>query len=304
MGSWHVGGPVVRALYALVVSVLLPCLFVVGTSAPAHASCAYVKVNAASAAAGVTAFSAGVHTETKLVCSPGPSSVDAPGSANGSGSAPEPISLPPGGEWRHSSECRIVGGGRCTSTETCADGSSATSWWYETADYNQLYQHETCPSAPSAERKPQLTVEMIANGFRTLPMPAAPLVIQPPNGKTLVNFRTVFYTTQQPFDRSIRLLGHRVDFRIKPSEYTFLFGDGHWLTTHEPGKPFTTVEALDGNITHKYLTKGTFHPSLNTTYGADFRVDGGAWRPVNGTVTIEGPKLALETLTATPVLVD
>lgn len=209
------------------------------------------------------------------------------------------------GTYHQKPVCALGGAALCRQVQTCANGEVMQQSWYQTpngAEDTSVW----CPGmvdAPSPAIE-TLTTGRILQAFKTIKLPAAPLVIQPPNGKTLVNFRTVFYTTQQPFDRSIRLLGHRVDFRIKPSEYTFLFGDGHWLTTHEPGKPFTTVEALDGNITHKYLTKGTFHPSLNTTYGADFRVDGGAWRPVNGTVTIEGPKLALETLTATPVLVD
>ena len=119
-----------------------------------------------------------------------------------------------------------------------------------------------------------------------------------------MNFRTVFYTTQRPFSRTVTLLGHRVTFRIRPSEYTFVFGDGHSVTTTNPGKPFSTVAALGGDITHKYLAKGIFHPRLDTTYAADFRVDEGPWRPVDGTVTIRGEGQDLRTLTATPVLVD
>lgn len=46
------------------------------------------------------------------------------------------------------------------------------------------------------------------------------------------------------------------------------------------------------------------HPGVDVTYQADFSVDGGRWRPVDGTVTIEGDPQTLQTLTATPHLVD
>jgi hypothetical protein len=42
---------------------------------------------------------------------------------------------------------------------------------------------------------------------------------------------------------------------------------------------------------------------VDTTYAAQFRVNGGAWRDVNGTVTIPGAPVQLEVRTATPVLV-
>ena len=60
--------------------------------------------------------------------------------------------------------------------------------------------------------------------------------------------------------------------------------------------------ALD--ITHKYLQKGEVAPSLDTTYAAEWRLQGsGAWQPVQGTVTIAGQPSALQVLTATPTLV-
>ncbi|WP_367993429.1 hypothetical protein [Nocardioides eburneus] len=194
---------------------------------------------------------------------------------------------------------------KCLHPMKCDDGSLMTWIWYEYPDGRTTDPHEGCASETETDDGPvSLTVERVIHAFRELPLPAAPLVIQPPKGRTLVNFDTVFYTTQGSFRRSVRLLGHRVEFRIRPNEFSFVFGDGHWLTTRDPGRPFTTKAALARDITHRYLTKGMFHPSLETTYGADFRVDGGRWRAVAGTVTIQGPELDLEAVTATPVLVD
>ena len=44
-------------------------------------------------------------------------------------------------------------------------------------------------------------------------------------------------------------------------------------------------------------------PSVDTTYTAAFRVNGGPWRDVPGSVTIAGPPVDLQVLTATPTLV-
>ena len=56
-------------------------------------------------------------------------------------------------------------------------------------------------------------------------------------------------------------------------------------------------------MTHSYLTKGRVAPSVDTTYTAQFRVNGGPWRDVPGSVTIAGAPVDLQVLTATPTLV-
>lgn len=58
---------------------------------------------------------------------------------------------------------------------------------------------------------PVLTVGLIRNAFAELKLPAGELVIQPPDGLTLVNFDTNFYTTStRPIARTVTLLGRRV----------------------------------------------------------------------------------------------
>ncbi len=42
---------------------------------------------------------------------------------------------------------------------------------------------------------------------------------------------------------------------------------------------------------------------VDTTWSARYRVDGGAWADVPGTVTIEGEPVGLEVLSASPHLV-
>ena len=134
--------------------------------------------------------------------------------------------------------------------------------------------------------------------FRRITLPASELIIQPPNGRTLVNFDTNFYTEPLTFDRTVRLLGHRVDLHITVHSYRWDFGDGEGLTSTEPGAPYPKLE-----ITHNYLRKAVYWASLDTTYTADFRVDGGPWRLVPGTVTIDGEAERLQAIEARPTLV-
>jgi len=124
------------------------------------------------------------------------------------------------------------------------------------------------------------------------------LVIQPPNGRTLVNFETNFYTEQAEFTRTVTLLGRRVELRIWPASFGWRFGDGESEESTSPGAAYPDLE-----ITHKYLKTGRVSPSVDTTYAAQFRVDGGPWRDVTGTVTIPGSPQALRIVEARPILV-
>ncbi|MCW2764820.1 MAG: hypothetical protein JWO11_779 [Nocardioides sp.] len=151
---------------------------------------------------------------------------------------------------------------------------------------------------PPGAIAPTLTPGLIATAFRNLPLPPSVLIVQPPGGKTLVNFATNFYTESGPFTRTVTLLGKRVDLRIWPSRFGWEFGDGESLASTSAGSPFPDLE-----ITHGYLRAGHVGPRVDTTYAAQFSVDGGPWRDVDGTVTIPGAPVDLRVVTASPILV-
>lgn len=134
--------------------------------------------------------------------------------------------------------------------------------------------------------------------LRRVELPPSELVVQPPGGETLVNFETNFYTRQGEMTRSVQLLGRRVDLDIWPSSYHWVFGDGETLATDSAGSPYPDLD-----ITHDYRNAGGVSPRVDTTYAARFRVDGGPWRDVDGTVTIPGQAEQLQVRTASPVLV-
>jgi hypothetical protein len=166
-----------------------------------------------------------------------------------------------------------------------------------TAITNHVDPFEFCGISPQ-DAPIEITPGMVAAELRILTLPPSQLEVQPPNGRTLVNFDTNFFTQTQPFDRSVMLLGQRVDLHIVPSEFGWRFGDGKSLTTDRPGAPYPQLD-----VTHRYLKKGSVGPSVDTTYTATFRVNGGPWRDVPGSVTIPGAPVALDVVTATPTLV-
>ncbi len=145
---------------------------------------------------------------------------------------------------------------------------------------------------------PTVTPGMVAAAFRRIPLPASELVVQPPGGRTLVNFETNFYTEAGEFMRTVRLLGRRVELRIWPVSFGWRFGDGETRRTTGPGARYPDLE-----VTHRYLSRGRVSPSVDTTYAAQFRVGDGSWRAVNGSVTIPGTPEGLRVVTARPVLV-
>jgi hypothetical protein len=151
---------------------------------------------------------------------------------------------------------------------------------------------------PSGAAPPDVAPGLVARAFRRVPLPEAKLVIQPPNGRTLVNFETNFYTEQGEFTRTVTLLGRQVELRIWPASFGWRFGDGESDRTTSPGAAYPDLE-----ITHEYLRKGRVSPSVDTTYAAQFRVGGGPWRDVAGTVTIPGSPQELRVVEARPVLV-
>lgn len=149
------------------------------------------------------------------------------------------------------------------------------------------------------QEAPTVTGEIVLEAFRSSPLPPATLQVQPPNGRTLVNFDTNFFTVREPFTRTVTLLGQAVELRITPAQFTWRFGDGTDTTTTTPGAAYPDLQ-----VTHDYQRTGDYAPSVDTTYSAEWRLAGGAWQPVPGTVTIAGESVALTAVEAQPTLVS
>jgi hypothetical protein len=145
--------------------------------------------------------------------------------------------------------------------------------------------------------RPQVTPGMVLNALRRIGLPELTARTQPAD-KTLVNFATIFYAEPEPFARSIRLLGRQVDVEATPSQFTWHYGDGTSESTTTPGAPYPSKE-----ITYSYTdAHTTVSTSVDVTYAARFRVNGGGWQDIAETVTITGPPTDLRISEATAVL--
>ncbi|MEX0426886.1 hypothetical protein AB3X52_04570 [Nocardioides sp. DS6] len=97
------------------------------------------------------------------------------------------------GSYRQKSVCAVGGLSVCGEAQRCENGQVMQQSWYETAEGPED-RRIWCPGMASAQppgaKAPTLTPGRILEAFKTIELPAAPLVIQPPKGRTLVNLES------------------------------------------------------------------------------------------------------------------
>lgn len=196
--------------------------------------------------------------------------------------------------------CAVGGQALCADPATCSieahDGLLFNV--YQDADPEPL-AWQACLTDQEAQHLGGLTPGLVRRAFRRLTWPSSELVVQPPNGRTLVNFDTNFFTLNtRPTTRVVTLLGQRVTIEATPARYVWHFGDTEELITTDPGAPYP-----DLRVTHRYRRVGSLSPSVDTTYAGRYRVGNGAWQTIPDTLTVPGATVALEVLSATPHLV-
>jgi hypothetical protein len=96
-------------------------------------------------------------------------------------------------------------------------------------------------------------------------------------------------TGEQSWDLS--LLGHAVVLRAVPVSYRWRFGDGGQQTSTDAGRPYP-----DQTVWHVFTEPGGSWAAVDVTFRGEYRVDGGPWIAIPGTVTRVGPREPLRVL--------
>lgn len=163
---------------------------------------------------------------------------------------------------------------------------------------NGVYVGRVCLAPSDAQMLEAASPGLVLREFQRLGWPASSVVIQPPDGETLVNFATNLLTINtEPTQRTVTLLGLPITIEATPSTYTWIHGDGTEQTTSSPGDFYPA-----GDVFHEYRTAETVAPSVDTTYSGRFRIRDSDWYDIPATVTIVGPSVPLTVREARPQL--
>jgi hypothetical protein len=201
--------------------------------------------------------------------------------------------------------CEIGGTALCAEPAVCTiDGHDGR--LFDVLEDGVVLGWQACLTDQEAEHLGGITPGAVARAFQRLSWPSSPMVIQPPNGRTLVNFDTNFYTTNtDPTAQTVTLLGSPITIEATPVTYVWHFGGTAGigtraadLTTTDPGAPYP-----DLRVTHRYLRTGAVRPSLDTVYAGRYRIGNGAWQQIPDTLTVAGAPQDLQVVSATPHLV-
>jgi hypothetical protein len=156
---------------------------------------------------------------------------------------------------------------------------------------------------------PQLTAAMVRDEAEKL-LPHPTIGSAPPGHVTLVNIETVLWvaTASQRQLGTVNLLGRHVDIRAHVERVAWSFGDGSTAATNGPGIPYTTAhpcrtKQCPGYFGHTYARTGAMTITADLTWSGQFRVDGGQWQTIPGTVTAAATSTTVEVKEARGVLV-
>jgi hypothetical protein len=153
------------------------------------------------------------------------------------------------------------------------------------------------------------TVEMIVEAFHRTAWAKGSISTQPTGNTTLVGLKT-FYAAQwasQGFEPGeidsidpATMFGFNVDIRPRLESFIYRFGDGSSFG------PTTSTGGVypDGDVVHAYARPGRYDTYVDVTFGARFRINGGAWVDIPDTVTVRQPSTTVTVREAKGVLIN
>src|SRR5690554_1477854 len=198
----------------------------------------------------------------------------------------------------HSPDPCVDGAADAPVLRTCEDGTQALAPLFrraldaatgEVVEGWRQVDNGGCPEDPAVD------VVLSAEEFRRLPLVPSTPVVQPSDGRALINLGVAVHTDGSPQELATTVVGVPVTVRATPVRFSWDFGDGT--------RPVVTTAAGDGWPDHaalgEYPEPGTFELRLTTTWRGEFQVGGtGPWFPVAGTATTTSDPVTITVETA------
>lgn len=128
-----------------------------------------------------------------------------------------------------------------------------------------------------------------------------------PDGWAVAGLDTNFYAITGSHVVNGTLLGRPADVRFTPTSYRWNYGDGTTATKTTKGDTWAALGIAEFEPTptsHVYEQVGDYRITLSIVFVAEYRFDGGAWRPVIGSLTLPANDLYIRAGTAKTVLVE
>ncbi|WP_218624218.1 MULTISPECIES: hypothetical protein [unclassified Nesterenkonia] len=136
----------------------------------------------------------------------------------------------------------------------------------------------------------------VQRAFATLPIAGGSVEFEPDLlGFGYRNRHTHMFADVETQTLNQTLLGIPVEIRVNPPSFQWDYGDGASRVTYEPGQPMpeswqgeTVVKTNQETLTsHVYTETGRFPVSLTTTFVGEYRVGGGPWIVIPGSVDVQ-----------------
>ena len=136
----------------------------------------------------------------------------------------------------------------------------------------------------------------VEEAFATLPISGGSVEFEP----DLLGFgykdrHTHIFANTETQTLNETLLGIPVEIRVHPQTFHWDYGDGATRTTYDPGEPMPDNWQGDAVVktnqetptSHVYTETGRYPVSLTTTFVGEYRVGGGPWIVIPGSVDVQ-----------------
>lgn len=106
-------------------------------------------------------------------------------------------------------------------------------------------------------------------------------------GRGVRNAETNFYTLAEPVSLRTTIDGQLIELRATPVSFTWDYGDGSAPVTTTEGGHAQPEFNTPTPTSHVYEKTGSYTVGLTTQYIGEYRVEGGDWQLIPGTITMD-----------------